>query len=207
MSRSKARSPHKTSRILVYGVPLIAVILVGAVFALNLSRSPLQACNSPAAQTPAMDFNVSLSIQVQNFQGNESKFILSPGVGIPGGIWASHALDKYGTDGRSPVCTDRPNTSGTYRGYDVIHVRSTVNRNYTLGDYFAVWGQPIGPNATLNQNYVLQEKGYQWQICIGNPTDTTNIKPGHWGNETLVSGKFITLMYFPMNGNGCLGYG
>lgn len=27
----------------------------------------------------------------------------------------------------------------------IIHVESPLQRNYTLGDYFAIWGQPLGP--------------------------------------------------------------
>jgi len=205
LSRPKAHAPKKRNRVLVFGVPLVAVILVGTVFALNLNRPPLELCSASATQTTALDFTVSLSVQVQNKQGTQSRFIIPPGVGIPGTIWVSHQLDQYGTDGRSPLCTDRPDSSGTYQGYNVIHVRSTAKLNFTLGDFFAVWGQPIGPNANFNSAYVLQEPGFQWQMCIGDPQDTINIKPGNWGNETMVPDKFITMMYFPSSGNGCLG--
>lgn len=205
LSRLKARPTRKRNRVLVYGVPLVAVLLVGTVFALNLNRPPLAACSSGASQTPVLDFTVALSVQIQNVQGNASRFIIPPAVGIPGGIWASHQLDKYGTDGRSPLCTDQP-SGGNYQGYSLIHVRSNSNLTFTLGDFFAVWGQPLGNGTALNSAYILPKQGYQWEICIGNPRDTTNIKPGHWANETMVPNKFITLMYFPPSGNGCLGY-
>ncbi len=206
-SRSKSRKERKTSRVLIYGVPLIAVVLVGTGFALNLNRPPILLCSSTPSQVPATDFTVSLSVQVQNLEGNASRFLIPPGIGYRGGIWVSHDLDKYGIDGRSPLCTDPPSNSGQYQGYNLIHVRSNVNRTFTLGDFFNIWGEPLGPNGTFNPSYVLPEKNFQWEICIGNPNpnNTSNIKPGHWGNETMAADKFITLMYFPSNANGCLG--
>jgi hypothetical protein len=205
LPRPKVRPSRKRNRVLIFSIPLVAVLLVVTVFAANLGRPPLQQCSTPATRTPALDYTISLTVQVENLQGSQTRFIIPPGVGIQGGAWVSHQLDKYGTDGRSPLCTDRPNASGTYAGYNVVHVRSIAKLNFTLGDFFAVWGQPIGPNGTFNSAYVLQKPGYQWQMCIGDPHDTANIKPGNWGNETLVPNKFITLIYFPTSGNGCLG--
>jgi len=38
----------------------------------------------------------------------------------------------------------------------VIHIVTDVDRNYTLGDFFLVWGNTFGVNfATFNQNQVL----------------------------------------------------
>lgn len=33
----------------------------------------------------------------------------------------------------------------THTGDGIIHIESPVTRTFTLGDFFAVWGQPLGP--------------------------------------------------------------
>jgi hypothetical protein len=34
----------------------------------------------------------------------------------------------------------------THDASGVIHIESPVRRRYTLGEFFDVWGQPLGPN-------------------------------------------------------------
>jgi hypothetical protein len=53
-------------------------------------------------------------------------------VGIDNTLWKDHSLDKYGMQGMSPLHTH--DNSGT------LHVESTVNRDYTLGEFVNVWG-------------------------------------------------------------------
>jgi hypothetical protein len=52
----------------------------------------------------------------------------------------------------------------------IIHIESPVQRSYTLGDFFAIWGQPLG----LDQ--VGPAKGkvtafYDGKVYLGNPAD------------------------------------
>ena len=53
-------------------------------------------------------------------------------VGIDKTLWKDHSLDKFGMQGMSPLHTH--DSSGT------IHVESSVNRDYTLGEFLDVWG-------------------------------------------------------------------
>jgi len=156
-----------------------------------------------------MDFSVALSIQVANSVGNQTRFIVTPAIGIPGGFWANTTFNAYGTNGRYPLCSDAPVPNTNYPGYNTIRVRSTAALNYTLRDFFNVWGQPLGRNPTdlTLSTYVLSRAGYTWQMCIGNPTTPGNLVLGNWTYEPLVSGKFITLVYFNQNSSypGCIG--
>jgi hypothetical protein len=73
---------------------------------------------------------------------------IPPNIGLQGGAWASHDLDHWldlreGAQGQlSPLHTH--DSSGT------IHVEAAVTRGFTLGEFFAVWGQPLGPDQTWN---------------------------------------------------------
>ena len=53
-------------------------------------------------------------------------------IGIDSSLWKDHSLDQYGTPGFAPLHTH--DVSGT------IHVESTINRNYTLGEFLNIWG-------------------------------------------------------------------
>jgi hypothetical protein len=201
---------RKKGRLLAYVIPIIAVVLTAGVLALSYARPPQVLCSDAASNTPAMDFPVALSIQIVNNVGNQTRFIVTPAVGIPGATWATRAYNAYGTNGRYPLCTDAPAPGSNYPGYNTIHVRSTKALNFTLRDYFNVWGQPLGKNATeqtLSSAYVLSKPGYTWEMCIGNPTSTTSLVLGNWTYELLVPGRFITLVYFNQNSSypGCIG--
>jgi hypothetical protein len=54
-------------------------------------------------------------------------------IGIETSLWKDHSLDKYeGMAGMAPLHTH--DASG------IIHVESSVKRNYTLGEFLNIWG-------------------------------------------------------------------
>jgi hypothetical protein len=58
----------------------------------------------------------------------------------------------------------------THAADGVIHIESPVQRTYTLGNFFDIWGQPLGPDQ------VGPETGhvvalYNGQVYLGNPRD------------------------------------
>jgi len=61
-------------------------------------------------------------------------------IGIDPSLWNDHSLDRYGGV-HYPLHTH--DTSGT------IHVESTVTRDYTLGEFFRVWGQSFDAGQVL----------------------------------------------------------
>src|SRR6266545_7614285 len=57
-------------------------------------------------------------------------------IGINSSMYKDHSLDKYSMQGMAPLHTH--DSSGT------VHVESTVNRNYTLGEFLNIWlGQDL----------------------------------------------------------------
>lgn len=58
----------------------------------------------------------------------------------------------------------------THAADGIIHIESPVQRTYTLGNFFDIWGQPLGPDR------VGPETGhvvalYNGQVYLGNPRD------------------------------------
>ena len=60
-------------------------------------------------------------------------------IGIDPPLWKDHSLDKYGmqamSDGMSGMAPLH-----THDASGIIHVESSVKRNYTLGEFLNIWG-------------------------------------------------------------------
>src|SRR6187200_1150576 len=69
---------------------------------------------------------------VLNVVVNGESTTVPKNIGLVLPLHKDHSLDHYGTMGVSPLHTH--DYSGT------IHVESTANRNYTLGEFLNVWG-------------------------------------------------------------------
>jgi hypothetical protein len=63
---------------------------------------------------------------------NGKSITVPKNIGIDSLLHKDHSLDQYGTSGSAPLHTH--DDSGT------IHVESTTNRNYTLGEFLNIWG-------------------------------------------------------------------
>jgi hypothetical protein len=61
---------------------------------------------------------------------------IQEGVGMSPQLWQDHSLDRYGPAGISPLHTH--DASGT------IHIESTIDREYTIGEFLKVMG--MDPN-------------------------------------------------------------
>lgn len=60
-------------------------------------------------------------------------------IGISSELWKDHSLDEFGPSSGLLAPMHTHDTSGT------IHIESTVEREYTLGEFLAIWGlDPTG---------------------------------------------------------------
>lgn len=190
LARSRSRQAQKTQR-LYYAIPIIAVLIIAAAFVV--------AYVLPPPNDVVMSFDVALEIQVANNR-TSSRLVSPPIVGVPGYTWATHTFDLYGAGGRYPLYTDAP--TGNSNPFSVIHVRSRAVVNYTLGDFFSVWGQPLGPSQTLSCCPADSTNTF-WQMCVGllgNPPSGL----GKWEAEVLTPNKIMVLVYYYAGGTGCL---
>ena len=86
---------------------------------------------------------------------------LPTNIGIDPGLWNDHSLDQYSSMGpMAPLHTHE--SSGQ------IHVESTVTRDFTLGEFFRVWGQPL--SATRVWDHPAETGHGLWMVVDGQRT-------------------------------------
>jgi hypothetical protein len=144
---------HKRRQNIVkIGIPIAAAaIVLGVVFGIQGSEQGMVGAKM------VMHIHPQLSVMV-----NGQPVIVPENVGIDKILWKDHSLDKYGMQGMSPLHTH--DNSGT------THVESSVNRDYTLGQFLDVWGGlDTGSGKTLKatvndqpisdwRNHILKDK-------------------------------------------------
>jgi hypothetical protein len=160
-------------------LPLAAILIVSLIIYVYYTN--------PQA---AMKIRVKLDVEVfyLNSTGGAATFRIAPAanIGDPGGLVMSQRLIQYGVNGFYPVHTI--STSG------IVYVESRVVRNYTLGDFFEVWGQSLGPANTLGhaENFT---SGSHWAMCLVNPSQGSPFPSFEWGSHILRDGEVIILFY------------
>ncbi|HXT83849.1 MAG TPA: hypothetical protein VN704_05890 [Verrucomicrobiae bacterium] len=114
----------------------------------------------PIANPFAKHFSFNLTI----FKDSKSVIIPSQ-IGIDESLWKNHSLDKYGSHGRLMNGTIIPGMAPLYTNDNsgLIKVGSLIIRNYTLGDFFNVWGVNFDGkniNASVNGKHIIDYKKY-----------------------------------------------
>jgi hypothetical protein len=158
-----------------------------------------------------MSYSLSIQIQVWGNVGNGSEqvqnIIPSP-IGIPHCTWATHQYDAYGVAGRYPIYVLPLVAGSSFQGWSTIYVDSTKNLNYTLGDFFAVWGQTLN-NKTMFGKTVPPAPSYRqfndtwiWSLCVGYGAGPFIPVYDHWSGLILSTAPYILLTY-NTNVTGC----
>jgi hypothetical protein len=62
------------------------------------------------------------------------------GIGIPGAVSTQSSTGPFVNSGTCFYWLH------THAADGIVHIESPVTRTFTLGDFFAVWGQPLGPD-------------------------------------------------------------
>ena len=151
-------------------------VIVGALLALvigislvmitsNSTVSKLPVSNSPTSSVPhdamgMMHIHPHLTLVI------DGKTAVVPAqIGIDSSLWKFHSLDSKGMTGMAPLHTH--DTSGT------IHVESYKDRDYTLGEFLAIWG--------------IQVDDYNVKVTVdGNPVSD-------YGNHVFKDGEQIIM--------------
>lgn len=61
-------------------------------------------------------------------------------IGIDPAMWKDHYLDRFGMQSMPEMNMSAMAPLHTHDSSGIIHVESTVNRNYTLGEFLDIWG-------------------------------------------------------------------
>lgn len=104
---------------------ILIIPIVAAVVAFGVASTSLYSTQGPKALVIHIHPHLNVT-----FDG--TSITVPSQIGIDSSLWKDHSLDQYGTPGFAPLHTH--DASGT------IHVESTTNRNYTLGEFLNIWG-------------------------------------------------------------------
>jgi len=158
LARTRKSSARKRSdRVVFYVTILITIAVISAVVYFFYSYALSQ--NRPQVYQSVFE----MSIVIAQPNGTRTDEPIPANVGVQGGNWNWHNLDQYGVDGRAPMYT--LDTTG------LIRIQSTVARNYTLGDFFRIWGVTFNDTCIQTQiggptycNYTSDGSGMFWTV-------------------------------------------
>ena len=167
----RMRKVRRTFQVVGAVAAVVALVVVAVAFSPPGQRGP---CDG---ELSAIHYHARLDI----YNGANLQTIPS-NIGLAAELWKDHSLD---------ACASGPGAAAmhVHEGPDednVIHVEAKIARNYTLGEFFAIWGQPMGPTKvwlfTADSTHALRI------VVNGNPTPA-------WGDLVLADGQVIEIHY------------
>lgn len=71
---------------------------------------------------------------------DDKSFSVPSNIGINSSLWRVNSLDEYGMQAMPEMGMSGMAPLHTHDDSGIIHVESSINRNYTLGEFFKIWG-------------------------------------------------------------------
>ncbi|MPZ06838.1 MAG: hypothetical protein GEU26_10580 [Nitrososphaeraceae archaeon] len=109
---------------------LIVIALIG-----NIGYEESSKAQSDTMNPIIMHIHPQLSILV-----NGTSFSVPTQIGIDPSLWKDRSLDKFGMQSMPEMNMSSMAPLHTHDDSGIVHVESTVNRNYTLGEFLNIWG-------------------------------------------------------------------
>ena len=169
-------------RLVFFAIPAVALLIVAVAVYANYEAGRV-----------AYQAQFDIVIQKRSFDATGQPVVtpISPAahIGEVGGYMYTQQYIADGVGGNYPIHT--VDSSG------FVYIDSKVVRSYTLGDFFAVWGEPLGVNNTLGfkANYSSTLKApYVWSMCIRTPSGGDAPDPS-WGAHVIRDREIIDLIY------------
>jgi hypothetical protein len=124
------RPAHKNTKI----ISVIVAVSITITLGIGLSLTPTTMIGAQMDKPIIMHFHPRLNLMI------DGKPATVPSqIGIDPSLWKDHSLDQYGmqamTNGMSGMAPLH-----THDATGIIHVESSIIRNYTLGDFLTIWG-------------------------------------------------------------------
>ncbi|MHB8546235.1 MAG: hypothetical protein ACYDAJ_05665 [Nitrosotalea sp.] len=98
-------------------------------------------------------------------------YFVPQNVGIDSDLWKDHSLDQYGVRGMAPLYT--------HTADGMIHVESTVVRNYTLGEFLDIWGLDLKGKSVSVSVYGEPISDYRNHVLKDDESIIMNITSNH----------------------------
>lgn len=117
-------------------LPLIVIIVIG-----YIGHEELDAAQSDNTNMNPiiMHIHPQLSLLV-----NGTSFSVPAQVGIDPSLWKDHSIDKFGMQSMPEMNMSSMAPLHTHDNSGIIHVESSINRNYTLEEFLNIWGLNLG---------------------------------------------------------------
>jgi hypothetical protein len=151
------KSNYKGITIVV--VMVVASILINAYIGFGPTSPPLPIRNNNPSLNAKVDPFVMRGAFYLNITINNRPFMIPSQIGIEEPLWHNHTLDKYGLARTSNQGITMVSMAPLYTNDNsgIVKIGSTVIRNYTLEDFFNIWGFNFKDkivNATINGNRI-----------------------------------------------------
>ncbi len=139
-------SGKKSSKNGIKIVGIIAAIVLGIVY--GAATGAFSSLGSPAPQAPPiiMHIHPTLTIAIDGL-----RVTIPQNVGIDPPLWKYHDLDSYGMKMPNMASMTGMAPLHTHDSSGVIHVESTQIRDYTLGEFFDVWGVTFSDSCIMDK--------------------------------------------------------
>lgn len=124
---------------------------------------------SSKAQTDSMNMNpIIMHIHpMLSLLVNGTPVTVPTQIGIDPSLWKDHSLDEFGMQSMPEMNMSAMAPLHTHDSSGILHVESTINKNYTLGEFLNIWGLNFNSkivNMTINdmpftdfRDYVLRD--------------------------------------------------
>lgn len=84
---------------------------------------------------------------------NGTLFSVPAQIGIDPSLWKDHSLDKFGMQSMPEMNMSVMAPLHTHDDSGIVHVESTINKNYTLGEFLNIWGLDLeGKTVKMTMN-------------------------------------------------------
>ena len=128
----------RVRRSTIVAVAALSLLVVGIAFALPRLPGP----SHPG--TMAMHWHPRLSVTI-----NGEAVPIPANIGIDPGLWNDHTMDAYGMQAMPEMGMGGMAPLHTHDASGKIHEESTAVRDYTIGDFFRIWGQTFDGQQVL----------------------------------------------------------
>jgi hypothetical protein len=123
-------------------VQILSIVLVASIF----SVIGFIIMQTNAAFVHAQDGNMNMNPIIMHIHPQLSVLVdnapieVPEQIGINPSLWKDHSLDRFGMQSMPEVNMSGMAPLHTHDISGIIHVESTVNRKYTLGEFLNIWG-------------------------------------------------------------------
>ena len=140
MSANKNKILEHISKVLYRNVILVLLLIVTIAIAYTGLGELGRAQSDNMNMNPIiMHIHPQLSLLV-----NSTSFSVPAQIGIDPSLWKDHSLDEFGMQSMPEMNMSSMAPLHTHDNSGMIHVESSINRNYTLEEFLNIWGLNLG---------------------------------------------------------------